>query len=67
MKKVVLLATLFLSLNNYSQCWKEISASYQHTLAIKQNGTLWAWGKNTDSQLGIRASQLMLFFVYKVL
>ncbi len=30
------------------------SSGYQngHTLAIKDNGTLWGWGQNNDSQLG---------------
>ncbi|MDD3878047.1 MAG: T9SS type A sorting domain-containing protein [Bacteroidales bacterium] len=36
--------------------WKEISssvASYNgHSLAIQDNGTLWAWGSNNDGQLG---------------
>ena len=52
MKKLLLFTLLLLSISSYSQCWKEISAGYQHTLAIKQDGTLWAWGKNTNSQLG---------------
>lgn len=32
--------------------WKEISIGLAHTLAIKNNGTLWAWGSNAYSQLG---------------
>ena len=34
------------------QCWKEISSSETHTLAILNNGTLWAWGQNNQGQLG---------------
>ena len=33
--------------------WKTISSTYNHTLAIKTNGTLWAWGRNDyTGQLG---------------
>ena len=31
---------------------KAISAGYYHTLAIKDDGTLWAWGNNEYGQLG---------------
>jgi alpha-tubulin suppressor-like RCC1 family protein len=39
--------------------WKGIAASgaggvgQEHTIAIKTNGTLWAWGTNADGQLGL--------------
>jgi uncharacterized protein (TIGR02145 family) len=33
--------------------WQMISAGAAHTMAIKTNGTLWGWGLNTSSQLGI--------------
>lgn len=29
-----------------------IAAGYQHSLALKTDGTVWAWGKNVDGQLG---------------
>ncbi len=32
--------------------WKSASAGYTHTLAIKTDGTLWAWGQNNYGQLG---------------
>jgi len=32
--------------------WAAISAGNLHVLAIKRNGTLWAWGDNTSGQLG---------------
>ena len=32
--------------------WQKISAGNYHTLGIKQNGTLWAWGANYAGQLG---------------
>ena len=33
--------------------WKTVSAGYDFTLAIRSNGTLWAWGDNSDGQLGL--------------
>nr|WP_255477935.1 LamG-like jellyroll fold domain-containing protein [Flavobacterium sp. 9AF] len=33
-------------------CWAETSVGGQHTLAIAQDGTLWAWGDNSYGQLG---------------
>ena len=37
----------------YSQCnFKTIGCGFRHTIAIDQNGKLWAWGKNEYGQLG---------------
>jgi alpha-tubulin suppressor-like RCC1 family protein len=36
--------------------WKEVSCGYFHTAAIKTDGTLWVWGNNNNSQLGINAT-----------
>lgn len=33
--------------------WVEISGGMYHTVARKADGTLWAWGDNTDGQLGL--------------
>lgn len=32
--------------------WKDISAGGSHNLALRANGTAWAWGLNTDGRLG---------------
>jgi alpha-tubulin suppressor-like RCC1 family protein len=32
--------------------WKQVSAGYNHTAAIKTDGTLWTWGRNDYGQLG---------------
>ncbi|MCL2026082.1 MAG: hypothetical protein FWG92_04675, partial [Leptospirales bacterium] len=38
--------------NTKANNWKAVSARYQYTAAIKDNGTLWAWGNNEYGQLG---------------
>ena len=32
--------------------WKSVGCGYYHTAAIKTDGTLWSWGRNTYGQLG---------------
>ncbi len=41
-----------LSQHLFAQCWKEVATGTYHTLAIKTDGTLWAWGLNNFGQLG---------------
>jgi alpha-tubulin suppressor-like RCC1 family protein len=36
----------------YATNWKQISAGYRHTAAIKTDGTLWTWGLGTNGRLG---------------
>ncbi len=38
--------------------WKTITVGDMHSLAIKTNGTLWAWGDNDSGQLGITCQAL---------
>ena len=33
--------------------WASVSAGEDHTLAVKTDGTLWAWGGDADGQLGL--------------
>jgi len=33
--------------------WQEIAAGGSHTVALRADGTLWAWGYNPNGQLGI--------------
>ena len=33
--------------------WKQVSCGREHTAAIKTDGTLWTWGRNTQGQLGV--------------
>src|SRR3990167_82792 len=32
--------------------WAHVSAGYEHSLAVRGNGTLWGWGRNAEGQLG---------------
>jgi alpha-tubulin suppressor-like RCC1 family protein len=36
--------------------WSSASAGSVHTVAVKRDGTLWAWGNNNDGQLGDAAA-----------
>ena len=36
--------------------WSQIATGYYHTLSIKTNRTLWAWGSNDSGQLGLGTS-----------
>ena len=35
-----------------SATWRSVAAGYNHNVAIRQDGTLWAWGFNSNGQLG---------------
>jgi hypothetical protein len=32
---------------------EKVSVGRQHSLALKRDGTVWAWGENSSGQLGI--------------
>lgn len=32
--------------------WVQVSAGFSHSLGLRSNGTAWAWGLNTNGQLG---------------
>lgn len=52
MKRTITLLLLFITLQISAQCWQTISAGDYHSLAIKNDGTLWAWGRNTSYEIG---------------
>ena len=33
--------------------WLQAMAGYQHSIAVRTDGTLWAWGNNAQGQLGL--------------
>jgi len=43
-------------LGNNTTDWQSVNAGDAHVLAIKTNGTLWAWGDNDFGKLGIGTS-----------
>ena len=51
----ILLALLYILTNEFvsAQCWNKVSASFTHTLAIQNNGSLWGWGTAGDLGIGI--------------
>ena len=51
-KKTITLLCMAFSINAMAQCWSQISSGSWHTLALKTDGTLWAWGYNTYGELG---------------
>ena len=47
--------------------WKTVACGFYHTVAIKTDGTLWAWGNNSQGQLGTGSTSRTLSPVQTVL
>lgn len=55
--RYILAALLYISSVEFStaQCWTKVSSSSTHSLAIQNDGSLWAWGSSSDLGIGIPA------------
>lgn len=42
----------YLSTAAQGPAWKQIEGGYYHSIGLKEDGTLWAWGSNEYGQLG---------------
>lgn len=56
LKLITVLFVILTATSASSQCWKEIETGYVTSLALKNDGTLWAWGSSltnyTPTQFG---------------
>lgn len=57
------IAGLYATVKTFTQVgsdtiWSFVSAGVSHSLAIKSDGTLWAWGDNTYGELGTGSTSL---------
>lgn len=44
------IATAFVTINVLT--WKQVDIGMSHTLALRSDGTIWAWGNNSKGQIG---------------
>jgi len=51
-KLTIVLLSVCAGITATAQCWEMVRTGANHCIAIKNNGTLWAWGSNSDGQLG---------------
>lgn len=52
MRTKLLLLLSLIALQSNAQCFTKISSGAYHTIAIGNDGSLWAWGYNNTGQLG---------------
>lgn len=50
---VLILLIFTLAFDSMGQTWQSVASGDGFTIAIKSDGTLWAWGRNSQGQLGI--------------
>lgn len=52
MRKILFILLVLSGIPIKAQCWKTIAAGSHNTVAVRTDGTLWAWGDNAQGQLG---------------
>lgn len=52
MKNIITLAAALAVWNLHAQCWQKLSAGSGHSVVIQNDGSAWAWGSNSNGQLG---------------
>ncbi|MFY7739707.1 MAG: T9SS type A sorting domain-containing protein [Flavobacterium sp.] len=52
MKTILSIFISLFSLFLNGQCFQSVSTHYQHSLALKTDGSLWSWGSNDAGELG---------------
>ena len=62
MKKFIII-TIMLPMIAFAQCWQNIDAGGSHTLAIKNDGTLWSWGSNAYYKLGYDTGATLISYI----
>jgi alpha-tubulin suppressor-like RCC1 family protein len=56
MKNILVCLIMGITMVANAQCWQMVSAGYNHSAAIKTDGTMWAWGDNSSGGLGTGAA-----------
>lgn len=52
MKTITIFVALVVNATVSAQCFQKVISGNNYYLAISQDGTLWGWGENSNSQLG---------------
>lgn len=61
MKKLIHIL-LLIPIFSLAQCWQSVDAGSSHTLAIKNDGTLWSWGSNAYYKLGYDTGNILISY-----
>lgn len=52
LKYLISLILVLLSFKSKAQCWQSVACGREYSLAVKTDGTLWAWGDNSYGCFG---------------
>jgi hypothetical protein len=65
MKKITFITILLIAVSLNAQCWSSFDSGGGNTVALKSDGSLWAWGANYEGQLGI-GNNVDQYFITRV-